>query len=123
MAGGRDGGHAGGHGGGQDDRDDTDAGAWPATRAEIARRLPPLLDRALAVYADFAAAPPPADEAKAFAAYQASCRAALGHVLLLVRLAEWARAGERPGGGDEDLDRLIEAAEAALARDADADDL
>jgi hypothetical protein len=89
---------------------------WDTLRKDVARRLPDLIDKALAAYAHFAGTLPP-DDAKAFAAHQASCRAALAHVHLLVKLAEWARSGDGlTGDGAADLARLIEAAELAMDR-------
>lgn len=90
--------------------------AWDTLREDVAARLPALIDRALAAYAGFAGADPPAD-ARAFAAFQASCRAALAHLHLLIRLSEWARAGAGlAADSDADLARLIEAADEAIDR-------
>lgn len=89
--------------------------AWECLRGDFLARLPRLLEKALATYAYFANTPPP-ENVKEFAAFQASCRAALAHVHLLVRLAEWARAGDTGGGfgAETPIDQLIEQAEAAL---------
>lgn len=85
----------------------------------LKRRLPKQLRKALADYIDFAGQPPPAD-AKGFAAHQAACKAALAHLDAGLKLLAWA--GDRSGGGaapEDDLARLIEAAEAAVARAGD----
>lgn len=89
-------------------------------RRDVLQRLPALLARALAVYAEFAATPAPA-EAKAFTAFQASCRAALAHVHLLVKLAEWAGDEGGRGGDDGEIARLLEAADLAVDRAGDDD--
>lgn len=71
-------------------------------------------EKALSTYAYFVTTPPP-DNLKEFAAFQASCRAALAHVHLLIKLAEWARAGDSSGvGAEASIGRLIEEAEAAI---------
>ena len=90
--------------------------AWDCLRGDFVARLPRLLEKALSTYAYFANTPPP-ENVKEFAAFQASCRAALAHVHLLVKLAECARAGDASGyDADKQIDQLIEEAEAALAR-------
>jgi hypothetical protein len=86
-------------------------------RDELRDSLPQLLRRALASYTSFVALPSPED-AKSFAAYQASCRAAIAHVQMLLKLLEWTRSD---GGGsaelawDEDIEELVGEAERALA--------
>ena len=92
-----------------------DAG-FDAFRRDLAANLPRLLSRALETYKRFSAAPVDED-AKSFAAYETVCRAALAHVHLLVRLADWARLSEgdpRCEMEDRPLRRLVEEAEAAF---------
>jgi hypothetical protein len=96
--------------------------AWDCLRDDLVARLPRLLDKALSTYAYFANTPPP-ENVKEFAAFQSSCRAALAHVHLLLKLAEWARAGHAGGiGAETHIDQLIEQAEAALENYPPADD-
>lgn len=94
--------------------------SWEGMRRDLVDRLPRLLDKALSTYAYFASAPPP-EGAKDFTAFQASCRAALAHIHLLIKLAQWAQsvaADNDPSGADEDerIHRLIEEAEVALSQ-------
>ncbi|MFO1152119.1 MAG: hypothetical protein U1E42_00435 [Rhodospirillales bacterium] len=91
---------------------------WDGLRHDLVARLPRLLDKALSTYAYFANTPPP-ENVKEFAAFQSSCRAALAHVHLLLKLAEWARASDAGEFGSEthiDIDRLIQEAESAIER-------
>lgn len=90
--------------------------AW---RRDLLSDLPGLLRRAVRAYQRFTADQPPED-AKGFVAYQTGCRAALTHIHLLVKLADWARASgvEAASHFDpEQLDRLVREAEAALRAD------
>ena len=92
--------------------------AWEGLRHDLVARLPRLLDKALSTYAYFASTTPP-EGARDFAAFQANCRAALAHIHLLIKLAQWARSTAEVGSGDdpgddEGIHRLIEEAEAAL---------
>ncbi len=92
-------------------------------RDELREHLPRLLRRALDSYTHFAALPSPED-AKSFATYQASCRAAIAHVQMLLKLFEWAQAGGSAAelGWDEDIDELVREAERAVGDgDPDAD--
>ncbi|MEQ9556221.1 MAG: hypothetical protein RIG67_10630 [Rhodospirillales bacterium] len=83
-------------------------------RTAACRRLPKLLRKAMADYAAFAAQPAP-DDAKGFAGHQAACKAALAHLDAGAKLLAWAE-GSRPGDGEtDDLARLIQAAEDAVA--------
>lgn len=93
---------------------------WGGLRRDLVRRLPRLLEKALSTYAYFASTTPP-EGAKDFTAFQASCRAALAHIHLLIKLAQWARSGADDTcpvytDDDEDIHKLIEEAEAALSR-------
>ena len=57
------------------------------------------------------------DDIKTFSAQQAASRAVLGHIQLLIRLAEWAQGTAVPaddGFNDDDVDRLIRDAEAYI---------
>ncbi|QNT69644.1 hypothetical protein [Defluviicoccus vanus] len=92
--------------------------AWEGLRQDLVTRLSRLLDKALSVYAYFANSTPP-EGSKDFAAFQANCRAALAHVHLLIKLAQWARnaadvSSEISPGDDDHIHQLIEEAEAAL---------
>lgn len=94
----------------------TDAKDIDAFRRELLVSLPGLIDRAIRNYGHFAADQPPID-AKGFLAYQAGCRAAITHIHLLVKLADWARstsAEESLAFGSDQLDRLVREAEVAL---------
>jgi hypothetical protein len=92
-------------------------------RQELLASLPGLIDKAVRSYGRFAADRPP-DDPKGFLAYQAGCRAAVTHIHLLVKLADWAQssgAEEALSSGAEQLDRMVREAEVAL-RDAAIDD-
>ena len=83
-------------------------------RHAVRSRLPKLLRKAMADYAAFAALPAP-DDAKGFAGHQAACKAALAHLDAGAKLLTWAE-GPGPGGDEaDDLARLIQAAEDAVA--------
>jgi hypothetical protein len=83
-------------------------------RRAVRSRLPKLLRKAMADYAAFAALPVP-DDAKGFAGHQAACKAALAHLDAGAKLLAWAE-GPGPSAGDtDDLARLIQAAEDAVA--------
>jgi hypothetical protein len=88
-------------------------------RRDLVRRLPRLLEKALSTYTYFANTTPP-EGAKDFTAFQASCRAALAHIHLLIKLAQWARSVSDDGcalyaSDDEHIHKLIEEAETALS--------
>jgi hypothetical protein len=90
-----------------------------ALRRDLLADLPGLLAKAIRGYERFTVDVPPED-AKAFVAYQAGCRAALTHIHLLVKLAHWAnpRGDEgAPAVDDEQLDRMVREAETALRND------
>ncbi len=83
-------------------------------RATVRRRLPKLMRKAMTDYAAFAAQPAP-DDAKGFAGHQAACKAALAHLDAGAKLIAWAE-GPGPSASDtDDLARLIQAAEDAVA--------
>lgn len=93
---------------------------WEGMRHNLMLRLPRLLDRALSAYAYFANMTPP-EGAKDFAAFQANCRAALAHIHLLIKLAQWAQSvigdGSQPSAvNDDHIQQLIDEAETALSR-------
>lgn len=58
-------------------------------RVQIAGFLPCALEKALITYKGFCKTAPP-DEPKDFVAYQNGCKAAIAHVELLIKLAQWA---------------------------------
>ena len=97
-----------------------DAGALEAFRRELMADLPRLLDRAVRSYSRFAAECF-TEDTKSFVAYQTGCRAALAHVHLLVKLAQWTRAERDENGAPletEQLEQMIREAEGALANEA-----
>ncbi|MBB4266100.1 hypothetical protein [Roseospira visakhapatnamensis] len=88
-------------------------------RDRLRRTLPGTLRAALDAYDAFAARPVPAD-AREFGAWQGGCKAALGHVELLLKLG--ARVGlalSPPGAtaGDTALADLLARARAAMAEE------
>jgi hypothetical protein len=90
-----------------------------ALRRDLLADLPGLLAKAIRGYERFTVDHPPED-AKAFVAYQAGCRAALTHIHLLVKLAHWAAPRADEGASpvdDEQLDRMVREAESALRND------
>jgi hypothetical protein len=90
-----------------------------AFRRDLLANLPGLIGKAMQGYSRFTTDHPP-DDAKGFVAYQAGCRAALTHIHLLVKLADWASSGneERTSTFNaEQLDRLVREAEAVLRND------
>jgi len=85
-------------------------------RRQLADGLPRLLGSAIGGYRRYTCDRPP-DDAKGFIAYQTGCRAALAHVHLLVKLAQWAREGGddlSQAMADEQIDLLLREAETAL---------
>lgn len=86
-------------------------------RGELAAVLPPLITAAADSYRGFAAAAAP-DDAKGFAAHHAACKAALAHMELLIKLAQWAEddTTDQPPPGDVDtVERLLATARSAIA--------
>lgn len=81
-------------------------------RHDFRQKLPKLISEALATYQRFSAGPTPEDT-KSFIAYQTACRAALAHIHLLVKLADFTTPGA-DGVEDQDLNELIAAAKAAV---------
>ncbi|HBT43267.1 MAG TPA: hypothetical protein DIW51_17730 [Rhodospirillaceae bacterium] len=70
--------------------------------------------KAMADYAAFAAQPAP-DDAKGFAGHQAACKAALAHLDAGAKLLVWAEGPSTSTGDADDLARMIQAAEDAVA--------
>ncbi len=95
--------------------EETDPGPNPAH--DLAQRLPGLFEAALQRYLDFTGHPPPTD-AKAFAAYSSACRASAAHLEQLVKLSRLTGGAEpeAPSPRQDDTDRLITNAEAALEK-------
>lgn len=86
-------------------------------RRELQCRLPDDLARAIRVYRRFSA-DCPAEDPRAFAAYQAACRASLAHIQVLLRLVQWAEgtgSGVDDAPESDDLERLVREAEAAVS--------
>jgi len=77
--------------------------------------LPERIEMATANYRRFSAADPPEDT-KAFAAYEAACRASLAHIHLLMRLARWGETIGAPSSADNErnLEKLYEEADMAM---------
>jgi hypothetical protein len=77
----------------------------------------------MADYAQFAAQEAPCD-AKGFAAHQTACKSALAHLEAGAKLMAWAEDAEAGDAKDDDLARMITAAENTIATaDIDADEL
>lgn len=86
-------------------------------RAKIACHLPAAFDAAIKSYHEFYDQTP-TDDAKAFSAHHSACKAAIAHMQLLIKLADWvehdatAEDAERVAAGRqsalEELDRLNE---------------
>lgn len=88
--------------------------------AEVEARLPRLMRLAFDAYCIRASAPE-SDNAKEFVAGQAACRAALAHVMLLIRLSDrLSRCRKKASSSqDEEISKIIIEARSALARDSD----
>lgn len=82
-------------------------------RARWADELPAHLARAMDAYRAVAMQDAPTDS-KAFAAHQAACKQALAHIEGLIKLSRWADDETAPIDDAEDVDGLIDRAEAAL---------
>lgn len=74
-----------------------------AMREKIACHLPDAFEAAIKSYREFYDQPAP-DDAKSFAAHHAACKAAIAHLQLLIKLANWV---ENDAAGI-DADRLSE---------------
>lgn len=97
-----------------------------AARDHLRRTLPETLQAVLDGYDAFAARPVP-DDAKAFAAWQGGCKAALAHVELLLKLAarvglDLSNDGPGQGAGSPDLGALAARAQAALDENEEGED-
>jgi hypothetical protein len=89
-----------------------------AYRCELVANVPALLSKATAEYRRFNEVSP-SDDPKAFTAHQTGCRAALAHIQLLIRLADWAVSRDRTTDiqeEDNDIEDLLNEAEAALKK-------
>ena len=89
-------------------------------RNDLDGRLPGMIEKAIQRYRNFISFDPPG-EPKNFAAYNSACRAALGHIDLLLKLAIRSNSGASvpPPPHDlphDDVERLIANAEAALEK-------
>lgn len=89
-------------------------------RRAVASQMPAALARAMDQYDQFAALEPP-QEAKAFANFQAGCKAALAHVETALKLLEQAAPSESrtpPDAAEERaaLGELVREARTAVAR-------
>ena len=92
-------------------------------REQLAKDLAGSLKRALASYHRFSACRV-ADDPKSYAAYQSGCRAALAHIHLLIKLADWAGSDLKSDPAeisDADLDHLLSEARTALSAEDDSD--
>lgn len=83
------------------------------TRARIARCLPDAIERAVDSYRTFSS---DSDEKKSknFSAYHTACKAAIAHIELLLKLANWAELPR--DSDDESLSVLMADAQAELDR-------
>jgi hypothetical protein len=88
-----------------------------ALREGLRRDLPARIRATLKDYAAFASNPPE-EEAKAFSAHHAACKAVLGHADMLVKLLKWAESdgGQETADGDA-VGVLLARARAALGDD------
>ena len=90
-------------------------------RKDLDGRLPGLIENAIQLYRKFIDIDPP-DGSKNFAAYNSACRAALGHIDLLLKLAirssSVAPVSPTHDLPHDDVERLIANAEAALEKTA-----
>lgn len=88
-------------------------------RNDLDGRLPGMIENAIQRYRNFVHFDPP-DESKNFAAYNYACRAALGHIDLLLKLAIRSSSGTPVSPTHDlphdDVERLIANAEAALEK-------
>lgn len=78
-------------------------------RISLIEQLPSLLHKLTCEYRDFAATKTPHD-IKSFSTYHTTCRAALTHLQLLIKIADWAQPSIAKDIGVDDencLDRLI----------------
>jgi hypothetical protein len=91
----------------------TEGQALTALRRELRQGLPALIRHAMAAYRRFSGGPPPHD-AKSFLAYQAACRAAVAHIQLLIKLADFVHGEGADDDAGQELDRLLVAAREAL---------
>ncbi len=70
-------------------------------REKIARNLPAAFDAAITSYNEFFNQTP-TDDAKAFSAHHGACKAAIAHMQLLIKLADWVEND----AADEDMAQL-----------------
>lgn len=83
------------------------------TRAEIITFLPDLIARALTSYSRYAEQPVEIDS-KEFAEYHKSCKVAIAHIELLIKLAKWADK-QNTQNPDPVLNGVLERAHEELA--------
>lgn len=83
------------------------------TRQDIVAFLPDMIARALTSYSIYAAQPVENDS-KEFSEYHKSCKVAIAHIELLIKLAKWA---DKQSGHQEDpvLNGVLERAREELA--------
>lgn len=95
-------------------QDDMNAAPSPqeAVREKIARYLPDAIEKAIQSYRQFYGTPEIQD-AKSFSAHHSACRAAIGHIELLLKLANWAHL-PRPDTDDAVLANIIKQAQGTL---------
>lgn len=86
-----------------------------ALSAGLAELLPAAIRRTLDSYHAYALAEaPPPDDAKAFTAHHAACRAALVHLDALAKLLRWVEDAGTAAGQPGDLEALVAAARRGL---------
>ena len=84
-------------------------------RHGLSRQFPDLLDRVMEGYRSFSGNTPPEDNAKEFSAHHGACKAALAHLALLIRLADWVEKGREDVSLQNDKNKkLIDEARMAL---------
>lgn len=86
-------------------------------RGAVAAALPEAIEIVLQTYKRYAVFR--GDDAKAYKAHQDACRAAIAHIMLLIKLGEVVRGDAPDEASQEDLDAMILAARAELSGVAD----
>lgn len=90
-------------------------------RNRLVRKLPAMLDAAIAAYQQIALTAP-SDDPKSFAAAHTGAKAALAHIEQIIRIAESAiaqdtQASTSGGGSSDQIEALLNAARSALGND------
>lgn len=88
--------------------------ASSAMRVKIAQSLPEAFDAAIQSYQSFFAQDH-SESAKSFSAHHSACKAAIAHLQLLIKLADWVEE-EAPDNELENLREIRAKAEAELSK-------